>query len=635
MLKSPFKTFGTNGLWKVMATALLLCTMGCEKNTVQPKEEVETPTTPEEPNVINPNPLVLEESFTVMSFNLRNPTNSDPFTQLQRMSKLTTLMNDNEVDILGVQELANNDVEEYVNSAMDQAGYAVYKTGAANGSPKSIFYKKSRFTLVNAGHLIKEFVAGTVISSAKWVILKEVKNNNEYFVINSHWYHTADAGEYRKEFAQILLDCIKANHGGRPVICLGDFNAIPGTTEINTIKNADGFNMVDALMESQGDPTFHNWTGIGTKKIDYVMSTRDLAFRSYKVVKDKYTVDGKTMWPSDHFPVFARYIPAIFGAAKQDASAASTDAKNQYYFADVNGDGKKDKISWNAGANGGKVSVYLANGSGGFQSTAIVHDASASTSADSYYYFADVNGDKKADLIRWNKGLVSGKTQVYLASNNGSFSATAIDNPEGTSAGTTTKFYFSDVNGDGMADKIYWNSTHDGGNIRVYLATGDGNFSGSVKSSSNVGSTTARTNYYFADINGDGKNDLVRWQASLDGGKAMVFLSNGDGTFTKSVDHSNAGATSGLESTKFYFADVNGDGKADKIYWNASNNLGEPKIYLGTSTTFESPVYSLRGTSQKETTNYYFEDINGDGKADQIRWNPTENNGAIKTYSVR
>jgi len=97
MLKSPFKTFGTNGLWKVMATALLLCTIGCEKNTVQPKEEVETPTTPEEPNVINPNPLVLEESFTVMSFNLRNPTNSDPFTQLQRMSKLTTLMNDNEV----------------------------------------------------------------------------------------------------------------------------------------------------------------------------------------------------------------------------------------------------------------------------------------------------------------------------------------------------------------------------------------------------------------------------------------------------------------------------------------------------------------------------------------------------------
>src|SRR5690606_2952573 len=170
MLKSPFKTFGTNGFWKVMATALLLCTIGCEKNTVQPKEEVETPTTPEEPNVINPNPLVLEESFTVMPFNLRNPTNSDPFTQLQRMSKLTTLMNDNEVDILGVQELANNDVEEYVNSAMDQAGYAVYKTGAANGSPKSIFYKKSRFTLVNAGHLIKEFVAGTVISSAKWVI---------------------------------------------------------------------------------------------------------------------------------------------------------------------------------------------------------------------------------------------------------------------------------------------------------------------------------------------------------------------------------------------------------------------------------------------------------------------------------
>lgn len=636
MLKSRLKGFGSKSLCQVLIGTVLLGTLACEKNVVSTTDEgIDRPNTPEEPIGVIPKPLLLEQPFTVMSFNLRNPSNADPFTQLQRMSKLSTLLSDNQVDILGVQELADNSVEEYVNAALDQAGYAVYKTGAANGSPKSIFYKKTRFTLVNAGHLLKEFVPGTVISSAKWVILKDVLSNKEYFIINSHWYHTADAVQYRKEFAQILLDCIKANHAGRPVICMGDFNAIPGTEEIQVMKNIEDLDMIDGLMDTQADPTFHNWTGVATKKLDYIMSTRDLAFKGFKVVKDKYTVDGKTMWPSDHFPVFVRYIPAIFGVENVVADAISNDTKTQYYFADINGDGKKDKIVWNPTANAGKVAVYLANGSGGFQSAAVTHDASASTSTDSYYHFADVNGDKKSDLIVWNKGEHSGKTRVYLATSNGSFANTAIDNPEGTSAATTTKFHFADLNGDGNADKIYWNSTHDGGNIRVYLATADGNFSGTVKSSSNVGSSTAKTNYYFADINGDGKVDLIRWHLSLDDGKPMVFLSNGDGTFTESTEHSNTGATSASENAKFYFADINGDGKADKIYWNPKNYLGEPKIYLANATSFEAPVYSLRGSSMDSKTVFYFEDINADAKADQIRWNPTEGNAGLKTYLVR
>jgi len=233
----------------------------------------------------------------------------------------------------------------------------------------------------------------------------------------------------------------------------------------------------------------------------------------------------------------------------------------------------------------------------------------------------------------WDRTLYAGHTRVFLATAGGHFSATPVDNPEGTSQGTTTIFNFADVNGDGKADKIYWNATFDNGHTRVYLATAGGSFNGSVVSGAEGASTTAGTTFYYADVNGDGKADKILWHPSLNSGKTMVYLSDGDGTFTASSSFSNSGATSGLSGTAFHFADINGDGRADKIYWNPGNYLGEPKVYYSSSSnTFSGPVYSLRGTSQSANTRFYFTDINGDGKADQVRWNYGEYNGALRNY---
>lgn len=584
--------------------------------------------------------LTPETPFTVMSFNLRNDPREgscvppDPFNQAERMTKLTEILSNHNVDILGVQELSNDDNENYVNNALDNAGYSVYKAGASNGSPKSIFYKRSRFELINAGNFLKKFTE-SIISSAKWVILRDILYDRKYFIINSHWYHASDGAAYRKIFARMLVDTIKARREGLPVICIGDFNAVPGTDEIDIIKDADGLNMVDGLMDSKGAPTFHKWTGTGTRKLDYIVSTRDLSFTNYKVVEDYFTVNGNTMWPSDHFPVFVRYLPAIFRSAKIDLISPGTSAATQYYFADTDGDGRKDKIKWTPSANSGKINVYLSTGDGYFSSTAVTHTASVSTSELSNYYFADVNGDGKADMIKWNRNQNGGRTQVYLATSNGQFSSTVINNNEGYSDHSATRYYFADVNGDGKADKVKWNPTYDSGNIRIHIATGNGLFSGTVNAISTGRSTKTTTNYYFADINGDGKADLIKWNYTEDDGKTMVYLANSGNGFTISSGFSNSGALSALSSTVFNFEDINGDGKADKVYWNRTNYLGKPRIYFAGSSSFDGAIHSLRGTSESSNTHFYYADINGDGKADKIRWNPSANSGEIRNYLAR
>lgn len=611
-------------LKKPMAALLIFCFAGCMKPAIK---DVKEPA--QALSVVNQEALAPLNEIKVMSFNIRKTFEGDPFTQEERKSYILQVILDNDIDIFGIQELADNAMETYFNTQMAAAGYGVYNSGLANGSPKSIWYKNSRFTRTNAGWFTMKTPD---YRSGKWVILQDkLATSNSYFIVNSHWT-TVSSAERTMNADSVLLAINTNNTQDLPVICMGDFNGVPGTTEINRIKNSSGLNMVDALFEGDGGPTFHGWDATGEHKIDYIMSTRDMAFTSSSVVTTRFNVGGQTLWPSDHWPVKASYVRAVFGGAHADVNGISASSVTNFYFADVNGDGKKDKIYWNRTFDSGKPRVFLSNGNGTFASSAVTHTAGASTVATTRYYFADVSGDGKADLIQWDPTLNSGHTRVYLATTNGSFSATVVDNPEGTSAGATTVYNFADVNGDGKADKIYWNATFDAGKTRVYLATSGGSF-GTLVNGPDGASTTAGTIFYYADVNGDGNADKILWHPTLNSGKTMVYLSDGDGSFTASSTFSNSGATSATAATTFYFSDVNGDGRADKIYWNPGNYLGEPKVYYSeTTNAFVGPVYSLRGTSQSANTLFYFTDISGDGKADQVRWNYGEYSGELRNY---
>lgn len=606
--------------------ALALCFTACKKQFQEQAPDAETQkkarTASTESLISDMNPI------KVMSFNVRNDAAGDPFTQYVRKDYCLDIILDNDIDIVGLQEIAVTDIEEWFNTQLTAAGYGYYKSGTSNGSPKTIYYKNSRFTRTSAGWftmMTPDFRTG------KWVVLQDKLNTaNSYFVVNSHWT-TLSSAERQLDADTVLLNIQNNNTANLPVICMGDFNAKPGTAEMSIIKNSSGLGMVDALFDSAGDPTFHGWDATGDAKIDYILTTRNLAFTTSKVVTTSYTVNGQTLWPSDHYPVMATFIPDIFGGAHVDGNGISASSATVYKFADVDGDGDDDKIYWNYTFDSGKPRVFLSNGNGTFAATAVTHAASASTSSTTRYYYADINGDGKTDLIRWNPTLNSGHTLVYLATSGGNFSATAVDNPEGTSAGTTTLYNFADVNGDGKADKIYWNSTYDDGHSRVYLATSGGSFSGTVASDAVGASTTSGTQFWYADIDGDGKADKTYWHPDLNGGKTMVYLSNGNGYFTANSSFSNS-ATSGLNNTRFYFADMNGDGKADKVYWNPDNYTGFLKVYYSEAGAFNGPIHTLRGTSQSENTFFYFHDITGDGKADQVRWNYGENSGELRNY---
>jgi len=343
--------------------------------------------------------------------------------------------------------------------------------------------------------------------------------------------------------------------------------------------------------------------------------------------------------------------PGIYESAKYDTVGYSASSKTKYYYADINGDKKSDKIYWNysaapTGNPQGTLKVYIGKGDGTFKG-AVYDKVGYSSSSKTKYYFADINGDGLADKIYWNYDnnhggkYPTGTLKVYMGNGNGTFKSAVYDKV-GYSASSKTKYYFADVNGDGLADKIYWNyaSNHGGkyptGTLKVYIGNGDGTFKSAIYDK--VGySASSKTKYYFTDINGDKKADKVYWNyaAEYNGyptGSIKVYIGKGDGTYNSAVYDSVGYSASA--STKYYFADINGDGLADKIYWNYGSThegmypTGTLKVYIGKGNgTFKGGLYDLNAYSGLKETQYYFTDINGDGLADKIYWNYN------KTYS--
>src|SRR5439155_17535671 len=129
---------------------------------------------------------------------------------------------DNDVDIVGVQELAEDSVENWFNQQMAAAGYGVYRSGHGFGSPKTIWFKNSRFSLVKGGWFL---MTTPDTRSGKWAVLQDkLVTGNSYFVCNSHW--TTVSSTERSMDADTVLTAIKTNNTDNlPVICFGDFTA--------------------------------------------------------------------------------------------------------------------------------------------------------------------------------------------------------------------------------------------------------------------------------------------------------------------------------------------------------------------------------------------------------------------------
>jgi len=287
--------------------------------------------------------------------------------------------------------------------------------------------------------------------------------------------------------------------------------------------------------------------------------------------------------------------------------------------ADVNGDGKPDIAVANY-SSGNTVAVLLGNGDGTFQAAVTYGSGGVGPSSVAV---ADVNGDGKPDIVVANSctdcnNYIAG-VGVLLGNGDGTFQAAVVYQSGGYLANSIA---VADLNGDGKPDIVVGNlcygySLHcEDGPAAVLLGNGDGTFQPAVP----YYCYESPQSIAVADVNGDGKLDLVVGTSAIENivtlGEIDVFLGNGDGTFQQAVTYDSGQGAWGVA-----VADLNGDGKLDIVSAEVQGGIG---VLLGNGDgTFQQPVIYESGYAVGTVA---VADLNGDGKPDVVS---AEGNGGI------
>lgn len=134
-------------------------------------------------------------------------------------------------------------------------------------------------------------------------------------------------------------------------------------------------------------------------------------------------------------------------------------------------------------------------------------------------------------------------------------------------AGAAQRVTFSDIRRDGAYYGGRWGVT-------ILLGKGDGTFGPPLNYPGEVTNAWAGNTIFVADLNGDGKPDIVTANYLTD--KIGVLEGNGDGTFPP-LHYFPTGA----RLLAVAFGDCNGDGKLDLV--TANQGLGDLSVLMNTT----------------------------------------------------
>jgi uncharacterized protein (TIGR03437 family) len=284
---------------------------------------------------------------------------------------------------------------------------------------------------------------------------------------------------------------------------------------------------------------------------------------------------------------------------------------------DFNGDGKLDLAVGNAASS--SISILLGNGDGSFHAGTIA--SVPGNCLVTAVTAGDFTGDGKLDLL----AVCGFQTTIWVLPGlgNGQFGpGVSTQLPQlalvGFAEATFQGLAVADFNGDGKLDIAIALSNSDLSNPNLEVMLGKGN--GTFQSPSTVLSTGFPANVVAADMNGDGKPDLVVAVSNTPSGPSVLLILAGDGKGGfQQLKSYTLPAEALVGSTAV--VDVNRDGIPDVVVAGANlTNSGNP---TSTVTVFAGKgdgtlVQGFSATESNLVLALVAADFRGTGTADLV-----------------
>lgn len=242
-------------------------------------------------------------------------------------------------------------------------------------------------------------------------------------------------------------------------------------------------------------------------------------------------------------------------------------------WCDYNNDGRLDVSYMGSTGNDTRIfKLYKNNGGGSF--TEVDHEIEGF--AKGWISWVDFDNDGDQDLAVMGATSGSGYARLYRNDGNGEFSEVDAG-ISGLQRGTMS---WADYDRDGDMDMLMvgsYNNYNGGRSVYLYRNDGYGGTSWSdVTESALPGfEGVVAGSSAFGDLNNDGWPDIVYTGGTGEGRAFMIYLNNGDGTFTQQ-SNSLQGVTKGFVS----LGDYDNDGDLDILVTGESGGSGTWFIYI-------------------------------------------------------
>ena len=259
--------------------------------------------------------LTWAQDLRVMTYNIRYKNTIDSINGWEfRKENVAGLIHYHQADVLGVQEAMPDQLADLEKLLPDFSWYGVPRVAGKNGEYTAIFYRKSRFKLLDSGTFwysetpnVKESKSWDAFypRTASWCKLADQTTGAEFFFFNTHLDHRGEIA--RQKSADVLHEQLRTIAGQKPVIVVGDFNAPP--TSITYQKLLEGGKLLDSIKQSKTPHYGPENTSSGfyvrkepiRSRIDYIFVTSHVKVLRHATLSDQQ--EGR--YYSDHLPVIA------------------------------------------------------------------------------------------------------------------------------------------------------------------------------------------------------------------------------------------------------------------------------------------------------------------------------------------